>query len=70
MNTYDWYLQECNAWFESENTFVESHIVIEGDEDDAFDETNHQSKDIHEARNRKNYEFLKLNKTELGLHFC
>ena len=37
---YDWYLQECNAWLEAGNTFVESEIVYEGDLDDEIDETN------------------------------
>jgi len=37
---YDRYLQECNAWLEAGNTFVESEIVYEGDEDDEIDETN------------------------------
>ena len=37
---YDRYLQECNAWLEAGNTFVESEIVYEGDVDDEIDETN------------------------------
>jgi hypothetical protein len=38
---YDRYLQECNAWLEAGNTFVESEIVIEGDDTGyVIDETN------------------------------
>jgi hypothetical protein len=31
---YDRYLQDCNAWLEAGNKFVESEIVYEGDKDD------------------------------------
>ena len=37
---YDRYLQECNAWFEAGNSFVESEIVIEDGEYDEIDESN------------------------------
>ena len=37
---YDRYLQECNAWFEAGNTFVESEIVMEGGEYEEIDELN------------------------------
>ena len=37
---YDRYLQECNAWFEAGNIFVESEIVMQGNEYDEIDELN------------------------------
>jgi hypothetical protein len=37
---YDRYLQECNAWLEAGNTFIESEIIMEGGEYDEIDELN------------------------------
>jgi len=56
---YDRYLQECNAWFEAGNTFVESEKVMESNEYEEIDELNprvnhcDQGKNIIKTRKEK-----------------
>ena len=62
MNQYR-YLQECNAWLEAGNTFVESEIVYEGDLDDEIDETNPRVRAIRakifmKQEKKESYEFF------------